>query len=231
MNASQQKVVQYLGEAQSSESALVRVLQSQIAMTPRGTYRSGLETHLEETRDHADRVGRRLEALGQGLEPDHGGRRRGRQRRRAGPRAHQDAARPRARLRRRGEGAQERQGRLRLRGHGDRHLHGDRAPREFRRRRRDRQARGVDPRRRGEDVPARPARDPEADRGGRPRRRQGQAVLRRHHDRCRRRPARGRCGDQGCRARDDQAHRAPGPQGPRRRPGRGSGQGRRGLRG
>ena len=33
MNASQQKVVQYLGEAQSSESALVRVLQSQIAMT------------------------------------------------------------------------------------------------------------------------------------------------------------------------------------------------------
>ncbi len=69
MNASQQKVVQYLGEAQSSESALVRVLQSQIAMTPRGTYRSGLETHLEETRDHADRVGRRLEALGQGSNP------------------------------------------------------------------------------------------------------------------------------------------------------------------
>ncbi len=69
MNASQQKVVQYLGEAQSSESALVRVLQSQIAMTPRGTYRSGLEKHLEQTRDHADRVGRRLEALGQGSNP------------------------------------------------------------------------------------------------------------------------------------------------------------------
>lgn len=69
MNASQQKVIQYLGEAQSSEAALVRVLQSQIAMTPRGTYRSGLETHLEETRDHADRVERRLEALGQGSNP------------------------------------------------------------------------------------------------------------------------------------------------------------------
>ena len=33
------------------------MLQSQIAMTPRGSYRSALETHLDETRDHADRVG------------------------------------------------------------------------------------------------------------------------------------------------------------------------------
>ena len=32
--ASQQKVVQYLHEARASEDALVRVLQSQIAMTP-----------------------------------------------------------------------------------------------------------------------------------------------------------------------------------------------------
>jgi hypothetical protein len=35
MNASKKKVVQYLGEAQGSEQALVRVLQSQIAMTRR----------------------------------------------------------------------------------------------------------------------------------------------------------------------------------------------------
>ena len=42
----QQKVVQYLNEAHASEHALVRVLQSQIAMTPRGSYRSGLEKHL-----------------------------------------------------------------------------------------------------------------------------------------------------------------------------------------
>jgi ferritin-like metal-binding protein YciE len=69
MNASQKKVVQYLGEAQASEHALVRVLQSQIAMTPRGSYRSGLETHLGETRDHAARVARRLKALGQGSNP------------------------------------------------------------------------------------------------------------------------------------------------------------------
>lgn len=35
MTASQQKIVQYLNEAQASERALTRVLQSQIAMTPR----------------------------------------------------------------------------------------------------------------------------------------------------------------------------------------------------
>jgi ferritin-like metal-binding protein YciE len=69
MDASQQKVVQYLNEALAGEQALVRVLQSQIAMTPRGSYRSGLETHLDETRDHADRVGRRLEGLGEGSNP------------------------------------------------------------------------------------------------------------------------------------------------------------------
>ena len=69
MKASQQKVVQYLAEAHASESALVRVLQSQIAMTPRGTYRSALETHLDETRNHAARVGRRLKALDRGSNP------------------------------------------------------------------------------------------------------------------------------------------------------------------
>jgi ferritin-like metal-binding protein YciE len=67
--ASEQKVVQYLNEAQASEHALVRVLQSQVAMTPRGSYRSGLETHLRETRDHAERVGQRLQDLGQGSNP------------------------------------------------------------------------------------------------------------------------------------------------------------------
>jgi ferritin-like metal-binding protein YciE len=66
---SQQKIVQYLNEAHATEHALVRVLQAQIAMTPRGSYRSGLETHLEETRKHAERVGRRLQALGQGSNP------------------------------------------------------------------------------------------------------------------------------------------------------------------
>jgi len=68
MSTSDQKVMQYLNEARATELALVRVLQSQIAMAPRGSYREGLERHLDETRDHAERVGNRLDELG-----DHGG--------------------------------------------------------------------------------------------------------------------------------------------------------------
>jgi ferritin-like metal-binding protein YciE len=69
MNASKKKVLQYLGEAQASEQALVRVLQSQIAMTPRGAYRTALEQHLRQTREHADRIGERRRELGQGGNP------------------------------------------------------------------------------------------------------------------------------------------------------------------
>jgi ferritin-like metal-binding protein YciE len=69
MNPAQQKVAQYLHEARATEQALTRVLQSQIAMTPRGSYRSGLENHLGETRLHATRVARRLEALDEGSNP------------------------------------------------------------------------------------------------------------------------------------------------------------------
>jgi ferritin-like metal-binding protein YciE len=67
--ASQQKVVQYLHEARASEDALFRVLQSQIAMTPRGSYRGMLEAHLGQSRDHAARVGERLKALDEGSSP------------------------------------------------------------------------------------------------------------------------------------------------------------------
>jgi ferritin-like metal-binding protein YciE/SH3-like domain-containing protein len=69
MNAAQQKIVQYLDEARATERTLVRVLQSQIAMTPRGSYRSALEIHLEETRDHAARVDARLDALDERSNP------------------------------------------------------------------------------------------------------------------------------------------------------------------
>ena len=69
MDKLEQKIVQYLNEAHATEQALVTVLQSQIAMTPRGSYRGGLETHLRETRDHATRVQRRLDELGQGSSP------------------------------------------------------------------------------------------------------------------------------------------------------------------
>jgi ferritin-like metal-binding protein YciE len=69
MSRSQQKIVQYLTEAHASEMALVRVLQSQIAMTPRGSYRTALESHLGETRDHAERVAARADALGRRSDP------------------------------------------------------------------------------------------------------------------------------------------------------------------
>jgi len=69
MSQSEQKVVQYLNEAHATEVGLIRVLQSQIAMTPRGSYRSGLETHLQETREHARRVQARLRELGVGNNP------------------------------------------------------------------------------------------------------------------------------------------------------------------
>ena len=69
MNKTEQKIVQYLTEAHATEQALVTVLQSQIAMTPGGSYRDGLESHLRETRDHATRVQRRLDELGQGSSP------------------------------------------------------------------------------------------------------------------------------------------------------------------
>src|ERR1044072_198960 len=64
-----QKLLQYLNEAHATEHALVRVLESQIAMTPRGSYRAALETHVREPRGHAERVERRLKDLGQGSNP------------------------------------------------------------------------------------------------------------------------------------------------------------------
>lgn len=66
MSKAEQKIVQYLTEAHASEVGLVRDLQAQIAMTPRGNYRTALETHLRETRDHAKRLKNRLSSLGAG---------------------------------------------------------------------------------------------------------------------------------------------------------------------
>jgi ferritin-like metal-binding protein YciE len=63
---SRDKILQYLHEAHASEMGLLRVLQSQIAMTPRGTYRNGLEKHLGETKIHAERLRVRIRELGDG---------------------------------------------------------------------------------------------------------------------------------------------------------------------
>src|SRR4051794_6741345 len=69
MSQSEQKLVQYLNEAHATEMGLVRVLQSQIAMTPRGSYRDALEKHLGETRSHAERVQKRIAELDGGANP------------------------------------------------------------------------------------------------------------------------------------------------------------------
>jgi ferritin-like metal-binding protein YciE len=69
MDKTEQKIVQYLSEAHATEQALLTVLQSQIAMTPGGSYRNALESHLRETRQHATRVQRRLGELGQSSSP------------------------------------------------------------------------------------------------------------------------------------------------------------------
>jgi ferritin-like metal-binding protein YciE len=63
MTKSKEKIVQYLGEAHASESGLTRVLQTQIAITPRGSFRRLLETHLTETKRHAEQVRTRVEEL------------------------------------------------------------------------------------------------------------------------------------------------------------------------
>jgi ferritin-like metal-binding protein YciE len=69
MSQSEQKIVQYLNEAHAMEIGLVRVLQSQIAMTPRGSYRSALEKHLGETQAHAERVQARIGDFEAGSNP------------------------------------------------------------------------------------------------------------------------------------------------------------------
>src|SRR5690349_1168180 len=69
MSKSEQKIMQYLNEAHASEIGLVSVLESQIAMTPRGSHRDGLEKHLDETRTHARRIRERIGELGEGRNP------------------------------------------------------------------------------------------------------------------------------------------------------------------
>ena len=69
MSQAEQKVVQYLNEAHATEMGLVRELQGQIAMTPAGSYRSGLEKHLGETRSHAERIQKRLGELDASANP------------------------------------------------------------------------------------------------------------------------------------------------------------------
>lgn len=59
-DVAEQKIVQHLFEAHGAELMQVHTLTAHIAMTPAGAYRDGLELHLRETRDHAERIERHL---------------------------------------------------------------------------------------------------------------------------------------------------------------------------
>ena len=59
-----EKIVQYLSEAHSRETALIQTLAAHINIAEPGPYRSGLEAHLRETQVHAQRVQQRLRELG-----------------------------------------------------------------------------------------------------------------------------------------------------------------------
>jgi len=66
---SQQKVVQYLNEAHAMELTMLQTLAAHISITPRSPYRTSLERHLRVTREHAERIQRRLRQLGGGRNP------------------------------------------------------------------------------------------------------------------------------------------------------------------
>src|SRR3712207_2989951 len=64
MAQDKQKLIQLLLEAHSNELALVSTLEAHVNIAERGSYRSLLQDHLSETRQHAQRIAQRLEALG-----------------------------------------------------------------------------------------------------------------------------------------------------------------------
>jgi ferritin-like metal-binding protein YciE len=64
MTLGQDKLIQALQTALATELALAQTLRAHAGLAPRGSYRQLLEGHLEETHNHADWVGKRLEELG-----------------------------------------------------------------------------------------------------------------------------------------------------------------------
>lgn len=64
LNARDTKLVQWLNEAQAKEAELEADLTAHIALTAKRPYRTRLERHLKETRDHKRRVVSRIKALG-----------------------------------------------------------------------------------------------------------------------------------------------------------------------
>jgi ferritin-like metal-binding protein YciE len=69
LNARDAKLIQYLNEAYGKERQLETALRAHIAMTSRSTYKKRLQQHLQETKEHARGVGRRIKELGGRAEP------------------------------------------------------------------------------------------------------------------------------------------------------------------
>jgi ferritin-like metal-binding protein YciE len=66
LEAGRRLIIQQLNEAHATEVALVTTLTAHISMTPKGSYRTVLERHLEETRQQTQAIERRLGELGAG---------------------------------------------------------------------------------------------------------------------------------------------------------------------
>ncbi len=66
LEAGRAMLIEYLNEAHATEGALVTTLGTHISITPRGSYRTTLERHLTETRQHARALERRIAELGGG---------------------------------------------------------------------------------------------------------------------------------------------------------------------
>ncbi len=60
----EKKTIKYLSEAHANELALVQTLEAHVRIAPAGPYRERLQEHIDETRNHAERVQRRLDQLG-----------------------------------------------------------------------------------------------------------------------------------------------------------------------
>ena len=64
MSHHERNVIKLLSEAHANELALIQTLEAHIRVAPEGPYRERLDEHIDETRNHAERVQRRLDQLG-----------------------------------------------------------------------------------------------------------------------------------------------------------------------
>jgi ferritin-like metal-binding protein YciE len=64
MSHHEKKIVKLLSEAHANELALIQTLEVHKRLAPEGPYRDRIDRHIDETRNHAERVQRRLDQLG-----------------------------------------------------------------------------------------------------------------------------------------------------------------------